>query len=145
MPNINAPHHTSLTEAKPKLNVVFNRLGSFTCELREKKSRICSHNQLPPILFTLCCSVEKKFKILKANLGSSERIINDFEKFKDIKKTKIVKFDISFHLSKIFFKRIILWIYAFFKIYKIVPNSLLKGKFVILRENYAMNHLKHFQ
>lgn len=88
---------------------------------------------------------EKMFKILKENLGSSERIINDFENFRDIQKTKIVKFDISFYLSKIFFKRFILWIYAFFRIYKIVPKSLIRGKFIILGEKYAMNHLKHYQ
>ena len=88
---------------------------------------------------------EKIFKLLKNNLGSSSRIIEEFNKFDDVKKTYPIKFDFSFYISKIFFKRILLWLYAILKIYKIIPKNLLKGKFVILGEKYAINHSKHFE
>ena len=57
---------------------------------------------------------------MKINLGSSFRIVKEFNDFKDVKKTLPIKFDITFYISKNSFKRILLWLYATMKIYKIV-------------------------
>jgi len=88
---------------------------------------------------------EKKYKFVENNLNASLNIIKELNRFNQILKSKPIKINIFFLMKKNLIYKYFLWVYSFLFLSYLFPQKIFKGKFVILKKEYRLNHLKYFE